>query len=462
MTIYIPRELDSQQPKYKAVADAIERDVFSGRLQPGTQLPPHRELADALDMNVSTITRAYREARNRGLVSGTIGRGTFVSADADTDTRLVPLEPHAPGMIEMGLVAPLYHLDPDAGAEISRLARGNQFNRFFKYTTPAGMPEHQRAGVIWAQRYGMPARPENILVTAGAQHALTCALISLFTRGDRVAVEALTYPALKSLAQMLGIELTPVAMDDQGMAPEALDTACRRNRIKGVFLMPSCQNPTTAAMAPQRRDELARVIQRHDLCLLEDDTYALTRPDLTPTMPENHPIAARVPDQSLFIAAISKAFLPGLRTAFVVTPPPFQEAMTQAVLNTIWMAPTLNAALAAAWITNGTAEGVIAAKQEEALRRREIALAALEKVSAPIRIIGHPGSFYLWLTLPHHWDSHALELQARARGLNLFCAQRFAVGSAAIPQAFRLSLTGPESPAELSRGLAVLVDLLNA
>ena len=72
MTIYIPGELNPRTPKYKAIADAIERDIFSGRLQPGTQLPPHRELADALAINVSTVTRAYGEARSRGLLSGTV------------------------------------------------------------------------------------------------------------------------------------------------------------------------------------------------------------------------------------------------------------------------------------------------------------------------------------------------------------------------------------------------------
>ena len=460
MTIYIPGELNPRTPKYKAIADAIERDIFSGRLQPGTQLPPHRELADALAINVSTVTRAYGEARSRGLLSGTVGRGTFVAADADTDTCLVPLEPHAPGMVEMGLVAPLYAQDPDAGAELARLSRGNQFNRFFKYTSPAGLAEHQRAGVIWARRYGMVAPAENIVVTAGAQHALTCALISLFTRGDRVAVEALSYPALKALAQMLGIGLTPVEMDDQGMVPQALDRVCRRDAVQGVFLMPSCQNPTTACMDAERREEMARVIARHRLLLLEDDTYALTRPELAPEAPKNFPISARIPDHALFIAAISKAFLPGLRTAFVVVPRQLRKPFTQAVLNTIWMAPTLNAALAAAWITNGTAERVIQAKQAEARRRRDRVLSrlqdgGLDKTSGP-KVQGHGGSFVLWRTLPRGMDSHQLELAARKEGLNIFCAQRFAVGSDPVPQALRLSLTGPESLEELDRGMDIL------
>ncbi len=461
MTIYIPGDLDPQRPLYKAVADAIERDVFSGRLQPGAQLPPHREMADALGINVSTVTRAYGEAQNRGLVCGTIGRGSFISADAATDTALVPSEPHAPGMVEMGLVAPLYQEDPHVGPELAKLARGRGMNRFFRYSTPAGLPEHRRAGARWAGRYGLSATPGEILVTAGAQHALTCALISLLTRGDRVAVEALTYPAMKSLTQMLGIELVPVAMDRQGMVPRALDTACRRGRIKAVFLMPSCQNPTTGAMDTQRRDQMAQVIQAHDLLLLEDDTYALTRPDLVHPMPRDFPISARIPNHALFIAAISKAFLPGLRTAFVRLPEQLMKPMTQAVLNTIWMAPTLNAALAAAWVCDNRCETVIQAKQREAGKRRERVTAYLKTAGIKdLDIRGHWGSFYLWIFLPPDRDARELEETARQRGLNLFCAHRFAVGSSPVPQALRLSLTGPETLEELDRGMAILVELL--
>ena len=461
MTIYIPQNLDPNLPLYKAVAQALERDIFSGKLQPGTQLPPHRGLADALEINVSTVSRAYKAAREKGLLSGTTGRGTFVTTDVDQDTALMPLEPSAPGMIEMGQVIPLCDKDPDMGKELATLARSKGINEFFRYTDPTGLAAHRKAGVIWANTHGMPADPQNILVTAGAQHALTCTLMALFSPGDRIAVETLTYPGMKSLAQMLHIQLVPVAMDDQGMIPDDLNTACKRTQVKGIFLMPSCQNPTTSTMSLKRRRALADLIQCHGLILMEDDTYGLTRPERLATPTKEPPIATLVPEQSIFIAALSKAFLPGLRTAFVVVPTELHAPMAQAILNTIWMAPTLNAALAANWITTGRAHQVLLAKQREAAYRRDWVLKAFEKRGLP-HPRGHRGSVFLWSPLPPGCRGQSLEDKARAQGVNLFCAHRFAVGSAPIADAIRISLTGARHHQELEKGIRILLELIKA
>ena len=113
MTIQLADIQNGSGPLYIRLADGIERSIYAGQLQPGDRLPTHRDLADTLAMNVTTITRGYKEAERRGLISGTVGRGTYVSSDAGTSSAMVSHEPHAPGMLEMGLVNPLYHLDPD-------------------------------------------------------------------------------------------------------------------------------------------------------------------------------------------------------------------------------------------------------------------------------------------------------------------------------------------------------------
>ncbi|MBI4264212.1 MAG: winged helix-turn-helix transcriptional regulator [Acidobacteria bacterium] len=84
--MWLPK-LDGRRPKYRAIADAIDRDVQEGALRPGARLPPHRDLADHLGVTVTTVTRAYTEAARRGLVSGHVGRGTFVRGTEAEDTR---------------------------------------------------------------------------------------------------------------------------------------------------------------------------------------------------------------------------------------------------------------------------------------------------------------------------------------------------------------------------------------
>jgi len=450
MTIWTPRIATESSPLYKELADAIERDIANGILKPGERLPTHRDLADALDMNVSTITRGYREAEKRGLATGTVGRGTFVASDACTSTAMVSFEPCAPGMLEMGLISPLYHLDPDISDGFKRISRRKDPTSFMRYTDPRGLPEHRQAGADWAGRYGLEATAEDVIVCAGAQHGLTCTLSGLFRAGDRIATDALTYPGIKTLAAMLGIRLVPIAMDEQGMTPEALDAACRRDEIKGVYLMPGVHNPTTATMSETRRDDIARLAESHDLIIIEDDAYDLTDPG------ETTPVGSRARHRSVYVAGMSKSLAAGLRVAFVVAPKPFLKPLAQAVLNTIWMAPPLNSELATMWINDGTADRTIQIKRTEAARRYMIACDLLEG----IRFRGKPSGFYLWAELPEPWTGHALETAAHQAGVNVFCAEKFVVGETTPPAAARISLTGTESLDDFRKGLTLLKNII--
>ncbi|WP_419786056.1 PLP-dependent aminotransferase family protein [Pseudodesulfovibrio sp.] len=451
MTIYLPHLDREDRPLYQALADAIERDVASGALPPGTRLPTHRELADGLGLNVSTVTRGYREAENRGLVSATVGRGTFVAADAATATAMVAFEPAAPGTIDMALASPLSSLDPDLSEGFRRIARRKAPNALLRYTDPRGLLEHREAGAQWAGRYGMQATAADMIVCAGSQHALTCCLTGLLRPGDRVAADALTYPGIKTLAAMLGIRIVPIAMDDQGMVPESLDAACRRDTIKAVYLIPGVHNPTTVTMPAARREALAALARKHDLTIIEDDAYALTVPVAHP------PVAALAPERTAFIAGLSKSVAAGLRVAFIAAPRQFLKPLAESVLNTIWMAPPLNAELATAWIIDGTADRTMETKRAEAARRYMLACNAFEN----LRFRGKSGSYYLWLDLPAPWTGQAFETRARQHGVNTFGAQKFAVGETKPPNAARISLTGENDLANFKLGLHILADILS-
>jgi len=449
--MYSPDLAGGAGPLYKELADAIERDVAVGTLRPGTRMPTHRDLADALGLNVSTVTRGYKEAEKRGLISGTVGRGTFVSSDATASTSLVSFEPAMPGMIELGLVEPMHGLDPDISEGFRRIARRKNPKSFMRYTDPRGLPEHRSAGTHWARRFGMEAAPEDVIVCAGAQHALTCILSGLFRPGDRIATDGLTYPGFKTLAAMLGLRLAPIAMDGHGMIPENLDAACRRNDLKAVYLMPGVHNPTTATIPEGRRTEIARLARWHDLLIIEDDAYDLTDPGRIT------PVGARARDRSLYIAGMSKSMAAGLRVAFVAAPKHLLKPLAQAVLNTIWMTPPLNVELAAMWISDGTADTVLEEKRAAAARRYMLACDVLDG----FRFRGKGSGFYLWLDLPEPWTGQALEQAAHQRGVNVFGAEKFAVGDTPAPRAARVSLTGPSDLDELEKGLIILKDILN-
>lgn len=451
MTIWTPNTQNSDGPLYKQLADAIEQDIFSGRLQPGEKLPTHRDLADLLEINVTTVTKGYKEAERRGLIAGTVGRGTYVSSDAGTSTPMVSHEAHAPGMIELGLVNPLYHLDPDLAAELKKLCRRRDTSALMQYSDPGGLPEHRAVGAEWANRFGLGVTANNIVVCSGAQHALTCALSGLFRSGDRIATDSLTYPGMKTLASMLGLRLVPVLMDQSGMLAGSLDRICRREQIRGLYLMPGVQNPTTTTVSESRRDALAKVVIKHDLIVIEDDAYDLTRPGVIP------PITALIPDNGVYIAGISKALAAGLRVAFMATSQKYRRPICEAVLNTVWMTPPLNVELVSMWIRDGVADKVVDLKRKEAAKRFALA----EKILQDYSFTGIATGFFIWLSLPSPWRGLIFEQRMRELGVNVFGAEKFTVGDAPAPAAARISLTGAKSIDELGAGLQLIKRVLD-
>ena len=432
---------------YRAIADAIAADVRIGTLHPGDRLPTHRGLADVLGVNVSTVTRAYKEAMYRGLISSTVGRGTYIAVDAAADLSLSSPEVQSgSGLLEMGLVTGLYGLDPEIETVLNRITARRSLSALLRYSPSEGMPEHKEAGAWWVKKYGLDVSCDRIMVFSGTQHGLSCCLLSLFRPGDRVAVEQMTYPGIKTMAAMAGLQLVPVEMDEQGMMPDALAMACRRERIKGVYLIPTVQNPTTICMPRDRREAIAGVIARNGLVLMEDDAFALTRTGMPP------PVATLIPDQTIFFAGVSKMTWPGLRVCFSVVPRRYYDVLTEAVLNTIWMTPPLNGALVSELIMIGRMDDVISRKHKEAGLRNKTVREKLGDNAC----FGFSTGFFVWMTLDPPWTGRSFEDAAMMAGVRVFGAEKFMVGGTRLPAGVRISLTGAETLYDLSRGLDIL------
>ncbi len=450
ITPWKPARLDDGLPLYLAIAEALAGDIAAGRLAPGQRLPPQRRLAELIGVDLSTVTRALAECGRRGLVQGTVGRGTFVTADTGATASMARSEPASEGsLVEMGLVLPLYAQEGDGVAAVRRALASLDIERYLRYADPAGMWEHREAGAAWVRCAGIRAQPDRILVTSGSQNALACCLLALFSPGDSLAVDELTFPGIKTLARMQNVRLVPVAMDEHGMLPDALEQVCRREHPRGVFLMPEFQNPTTGSLPHDRRLAIARLIERGNLLLIEDDAYGHTAG-------RHKALSALAPEHAIYLGGTSKVFGAGLRISFVACPARLRAALEGAILGTVWMASPLNAALVAHVIASGAAERIIEAKTEEARMRTALALRKL----APSALRTRPSGFFAWLPLPPGWTGREFELAAREAGVRVFCAERFAVGGRAALPAVRLSLTGPGTREELSRGLDALADVL--
>jgi len=433
-----------------ALIEALEFDIRSGRLQPGEKLPPQRELADQLNINLSTVARAFRTCELKGLIHGVVGRGTFVSSDTRVSLSLVSDEQNG-GIIDMGQVLPLSCQDSILAGWVQEMLPKLDLEKLIRYPETAGHLHHREIGAEWLKRFGIPCTAEDIVITAGSQNALTCCLLTLFSPGDRIAVDALTYPGLKSLAALIGLRLIPIDITPEGMSAEGLRAACKNEEIKGIYLMPEVQNPTTGFMTENRRDEIAKIIRKHQLILLEDDAYSYTS-DIGRT-----PLSTLVPEHGIYLGGTSKLLGPGFRISFVKVPPAYRMAVENGLLNTTWMASPINAEIITRLVAAGYGEKAIAMRRKEAVERSKLAAERLDRFGVKVRESG----FFVWLPLPNGRTGSEFEQSARAAGVQVFCAEKFAVGSAAAPSAVRISLSGAATIDDLDRGLRILETLLD-
>jgi DNA-binding transcriptional MocR family regulator len=447
MTMWKPWLAGSTGPLYRRVALAMEEDISAGRLQPGVRLPTHRELARALKTTVVTASRAYREAADRGLVRGDVGRGTFVAPTAGG-----ALVAAGPNLVE--LTANFVTIRGGApGASRQESAGGPPlWEGLERRYPPGGAADHRSAGAAWVRRGSWAPRAAEVVVTSGAQHAILVALAALARPGDVVYAEALTYPGIKAAARTLGLEIRAVAIDEEGLVPAALAEQCGGRRGGLLFCQPSLHNPTSAIMPEARRHELVALVRRCEMMVIEDAVYEFLLPDAPPAL------AALAPERTCYVVSCGKAFVPGLRVGYLISPEQLVPRLQAEVAATgLVTAPTL-VDLATRWIVDGSAGGIAEAKRREARRRQEIAKAVL----GGFRYASHPASSHLWLELPAPWSVEPFIEEARRRGVAVNPAAPFVVDPAASPAAVRVCLGPVAERDRLEAALGCLAAILAA
>ena len=434
MTMWIPDLAGRNGPKYRAIADVIDEQVQQGTLRAGTRLPPHRDLADHLGVTVTTITRAYTEAARRGLISGHVGRGTFIrGSEPEDETGDGPID------LSINVLMP----DKEVAILESRLfqRRVLPWTQLLGYTRPQGHLRHRQAMASWLAQQGLVANPEHLVLTAGAQHGMAAAMTAVTKPGDTVLVEELTYAGVRLLAQQMHLTLRGVSMDPEGLRPDALDAACRTSRARVLYCMPRLQNPTSAVMSDRRRRQIAAVAEKYRLTVIEDDTYGFLSP-------ERVPLATLLPSRTIFVTSLSKSLFPGMRLGCAVAVPALVEKITAGVWASMIMTSPIGADLLCGWIEDGTAARIVEWKKHEVAARQAMARRLLDGE----RIQTHPSSPHLWLHLPQRWSSDAFVAQARTRGVIVNASGEFATGDIH-PRGVRIALGTPRTRAGLEDAL---------
>lgn len=428
---------------YRAIAEGVAADIAAGRLRPGDRLPPLRRFARDRRIASSTAARVYRELGRRGLTVGEVGRGTFVRAAAPTAEPALaepgeaavdleinfPVLPEQPALLAKSL-EPLLRPDALAGA--------------LRAVGAAGTAAARQAAAAHLARGGWAPDPGRLLFAGNGRQALAAALAALVPAGERLGVEALTYPVVKGIAARLGVTLVPLAMDEHGLTPGALRAAAP---LRAVYLQPTLHNPLGHTMPDSRRAELADVLAELDLYAIEDAIYGFLRDDLPP-------FAAHAPERTFVVDSLSKRLAPGLSLGFLTVPAGRAQDAAAALRSGTWTASRFALEAATRWMADGTAAAVEEAKRGDAAARQRLVAERL----AGFRVRADPHAYHCWWELPEPWRADTFVAAAARRGIAVTPAGAFAVGTGHAPNAVRLALASPSHGA-LAEALGVLGEL---
>jgi len=240
-------------------------------------------------------------------------------------------------------------------------------------------------------------------------------------------------------------------MDDDGVDADAFAEACRLHAPKLLYLNPTLLNPTTHTIPTARRMAIVDVARRFGVPIVEDDPYGL--------LPQNGPpaFAALAPDMTWHISGLAKCLGAGLRVAYVVVPDvragwSFAAAARTATV----MASPITTALATRWISDGTADALLAFVRRESAERQRLC----DEILPGVALRTDPAGFHFWLTLPEPWTRSAFVGHMRATGLGVVASDAFATTGTA-PEAVRVCLGGPVDRAKMRGALEFMSHALS-
>ncbi|MCG8551667.1 MAG: PLP-dependent aminotransferase family protein [Desulfobacterales bacterium] len=453
MAIWTPDLTGRTGPKYRKLADAIARAVAKGELRPGACLPPHRILAYEIGMSPNTTSRAYAECVKTGLLCAETGRGTFVRINPQGQGRDTPADLYRPvaGPIDFSSNLPFSGSSGRYLAQtLGELGRSRDLQAFMDYQKTPGLAHHVAAGTDWLTGMGVPATAGRTIVTCGAQHGIMAALMAATRPGDLLLTEALTYAPVMAMASRLDLKIRSIAMDENGIDPDALASACRSHPVKAVYLTPTIQTPTTATLSNDRRKAVAGMSKTYDFILIEDDVYGPLRPG------EMTPIAALAPGHTVYISSMSKCLAPGLRVGFMHAPEALVPQIFQSIQLSCWMPPPLMVEIVSQWLADGTAETLKTVQYREAVRRQAMA----GEILSGQGFRADPCGFHMWLPLPSPWDTHSFCRAAADQGIKLAPGSLFTTDGRSDPGAVRISLSHEPERERVRQGLTALAALL--
>jgi DNA-binding transcriptional MocR family regulator len=445
--IWSPKLTKNEQPYYLQLVDEMARAIQNGDLSIGEKLPPQRQLAWHLNVNLSTVTKAFKLATKRHLIAGEVGRGTYVlgqSSEAELYNLKAKVNNNAQEFVDLSTHLPAIRTqDQDLDNTLIQLMKKPAgLSECLEYLSPQSLKYIQISSSKWLSEFGYFIESKNCLATSTAQNALLVTLLASCNQDDVVLVDELTFPGMKTVAKQLRLKLYGVKCDEQGIVPDALDLAIRSTGAKVLVSDPTMQNPTAAVMGGSRRNQFIDVIKQYDLLFIEE--YVLG------TLINRPPVSHSIKEHSILITSFAKAVSPGVRFAVIAGEHPMIKTIALDAHATSWQLSPLMASVACYWINTGLTNKRLLWQREEILVRYRIfeTLFPKSKYKGGKEVTSH-----VWL--PVNTEATTVAMKLSEQGVEVVPSVFFAVNHH-FPQYIRVSLTAAKSRQQLKKGLAII------
>ncbi|MGY4363222.1 DNA-binding transcriptional MocR family regulator [Bradyrhizobium sp. i1.7.7] len=286
---------------------------------------------------------------------------------------------------------------------------------------------------------------DRVVVANGTQSILIMLLASLVGPNRRLAIETLSYPTMRTFAQHLGFQLSPIPMDGEGARPDAFEAICRADRPAAYYAMPTLQNPTTGMMSLERRKAIAEICRRYEVAIIEDDIYSLLPKDIPP------PLSSFAPEISWYVLGTAKSLAAALKIAYLVAPSAeaAAERFWPGVRATYWMCAPMNGAIVSSLIETGSVDDIIEAVRAETRIRQSMVIDSIS--SSDLR--SRPDCLHVYLSLPRDRPAQEFVAKVRALGVDVSPAGTYAMDDSSAPNAIRFGTGTPRDRVAFERGL---------
>jgi len=457
---------DSPIPLYRQLYEDIAGRIRSGELENGVRLPATRELAGLLGLNRTTVSAAYDLLETEGLISGQVGRGSFVTVQrtppAGVDWAAL-LDSAAPpifqgGSFDRNIVSfatsrparDLFPLD-DFRASCADVMARPDLPDILQLGSPSGYEPLRQHLLETARRQGLAGAADDLIVTNGCQQALDLIGRVLLRPGDAVAVEDPVYPGLKNLLAGMGVRLAGIPLSDDGFDVAQLGRVIERERLRLLVVTPNFQNPTGLTMPLAARQSILEAAQAAGVPIVENDAYGELRywGDPVPAIKQLDSTGGTV-----LLRSFSKVSFPGLRVGWALGPQALISRLQQAKEASDLHTDQLSQAVLLEFAESGRLEAHRSRVLQAGAERLRATLDACRLLPRGTRWTQPEGGMNVWVRLPDPVDAVDLLPRAREVGIAYLPGRYFAV-SRLDRGALRLSFAGP-APELIRAGLATL------